>query len=240
MPLAQAIGFAVVVLGSIALGAKIIHDSCQPQQEFARPQSKERKRNWSPERSNHSKSRKVFNTTTHPTQAGSLPHYRMRSNPKGIGVIINNESFETLPNRTGTEADGKNLTELYNFLGFFTNGYHFKNKTKAEMRRILIGIAEMDHTNMDCLMVAILTHGGNGDMLYGSCGRGLCANDLYDIFSGENCSSLVGKPKVFVIQACRGSYYNKAVNYKGDHEADLVEDTTDMDNSCKLPNKTDF
>ena len=56
-----------------------------------------------------------------------------------------------------------------------------------------------------CLMVFILTHGsGNGELL----GRDLTTVPLVklsEVFSSEHCSGLTGKPKIFFIQACRGS-----------------------------------
>lgn len=60
----------------------------------------------------------------------------------------------------------------------------------------------MNHSKNDCIVVIILTHGNN---------EGLYARDeLYNInqvtsmFTDAACPSLKGKPKLFLIQACRG------------------------------------
>ena len=60
----------------------------------------------------------------------------------------------------------------------------------------------MDHSNNDCILVVILTHGD---------GRKLCSKDssysletLTNYFTGDRCPSLAEKPKLFVIQACQG------------------------------------
>ena len=61
----------------------------------------------------------------------------------------------------------------------------------------LVGLE--DHTNRDCLMVVILTHGDEDHFLR--------AKDIYyhlrsvmRHFSDEECPTLKGKPKLFIIQ----------------------------------------
>jgi len=50
----------------------------------------------------------------------------------------------------------------------------------------------------DCFMCAILTHGEEG-IVYGVDGK-LETKLLIEPFKGNNCKSLVGKPKIFIIQ----------------------------------------
>lgn len=54
------------------------------------------------------------------------------------------------------------------------------------------------HSLSDCLLVAVLTHGANGE---------LCAYDdtykyekLWNNFTADRCPSLAGKPKIFIVQ----------------------------------------
>lgn len=56
----------------------------------------------------------------------------------------------------------------------------------------------LDHSDADCLVVVVMTHGDNGT---------LHARDhqyppdmLWKSFTGINCPSLAGKPKLFFIQ----------------------------------------
>ena len=71
-------------------------------------------------------------------------------------------------------------------------------------------VAEMNHINYDCLIVTILTHGDYGDVLYGT-SEGITIQEVIETFSSKRWTTLIGKPKIFIIQACRGRTYNQAV-----------------------------
>ena len=150
--------------------------------------------------------------------------YQMKSKPHGICIIINNENFKTLlKSRSGTNKDAHNLQNLFNYLGFVTQCHN--NKTHIEMRQILNDVASMDHSKYDCLMVAILTHGDYGDLLYGTSGQGIMIQEVIETFSGRRCPALIGKPKIFIIQACRGTRHNQVVwlNDTNDDECDMTD-----------------
>ena len=40
--------------------------------------------------------------------------------------------------------------------------------------------------------------------------------EVIETFSGTRCPSLIGKPKIFIIQACRGRRYNQTVQSSND------------------------
>jgi len=70
---------------------------------------------------------------------------------------------------------------------------------------IIFSVAKEDHSDADCLLVTVLTHGVNSN--------GLNAYDFsYDVeelwlpFTGNECLSLAGKPKIFIIQV-GGSFF---------------------------------
>lgn len=48
-----------------------------------------------------------------------------------------------------------------------------------------------------------MTHGTRNDKVYAK-DLQFCTQDLLTPFIGENCKNLIGKPKLFFIQACRG------------------------------------
>ena len=151
-----------------------------------------------------------------------LPCYQMKSHPQGIGVIINNKKFRGhLNNREGTDIDASALLRLFTHLGFYT--YRFNDLTAGQMRDILTTVSKIDHKNYDCLLVAILTHGTKGK-LYGIDCKSIPVESLTTLFYGDQCPSLVGKPKIFILQACRGKKRDRGVPY----------DTTDGDYDKKL------
>ena len=55
-----------------------------------------------------------------------------------------------------------------------------------------------------CVVVIILSHGCNEE-IEGSDNRMVALKDLTNYLSDANCRPLRGKPKVFIVQACRGS-----------------------------------
>ena len=143
-----------------------------------------------------------------PHARSTQPTYKMKSKPCGIAVVISNEKFKgKLESRSGSAVNAHNLCNLFNYLGFDIQ--HHDNKTHTEMRHILSEVAAMNHDKYDCLMVAILTHGDYGDVLYGTTGGGIMIQEVIETFSGTRCPSLIGKPKIFIIQACRGRRHNQ-------------------------------
>ena len=60
-----------------------------------------------------------------------------------------------------------------------------------------------DHTNYNCFVCIVLSHGNHG-VIYGVDGKTIPVLELRDAVVC-NCRTLVGKPKLFFIQACQGS-----------------------------------
>ena len=138
----------------------------------------------------------------------------------------------SLESRSGSSIAANKLWDLFNYLGFVTQCHN--NKTHIEMRRILNDIAAMDHAKYDCLMVAILTHGDYGDLLYGTTGQGIVIQEVIETLSGRRCPTLIGKPKIFIIQACRGRRYNQVVRLN-----DNSNETIDLGTNVH-PNISDY
>ena len=64
---------------------------------------------------------------------------------------------------------------------------------------IILSVAKEDHSDADCLLVTVLTHGEASGLL--------AAYDCYYRFmelclhfTADQCTSLAGKPKIFIIQ----------------------------------------
>lgn len=131
------------------------------------------------------------------------PAYLMTHSQRGVAVIINNEEFEPkleLSKRTGSSKDEEALQKTFNFLGF-KEIITEKNLTAKKMSDLLTAVAnrtELQH--MDGIVIAMLSH-GDSDGIFGK-DEHMPFSEIFAPF--RNSISLAGKPKVFVIQACRG------------------------------------
>ncbi|KAG7260978.1 hypothetical protein CRUP_016925 [Coryphaenoides rupestris] len=69
--------------------------------------------------------------------------------------------------------------------------------------------AEADHLHADCFACVFLSHGDN-DEVYAYDGK-ITIQEITALFKGDKCRSLVGKPKIFILQACRGNQHDLPV-----------------------------
>ncbi|XP_021256512.1 caspase-8-like [Numida meleagris] len=151
-----------------------------------------------------------------------MESYKMENNPHGYCVILNNYRFQN-PDETreGTVEDGKALKRVFKWLQFDTIEY-----MDLEAKQMLAKVKEYskkDHSNMDCFVCFILSH-GEKDKIKGVDRELVNIKDLLSCFSGSNCPSLAGKPKLFFIQACQGSAGHPAVTVKEDCSGNLQTD----------------
>ena len=126
-------------------------------------------------------------------------HYKMDHPKRGTALIINQGTFDDnlgLVARNGTVKDGRDLEGSLKEYGFDVDIQ--LDKTKIELLETIRDIAKKDHSNADCLLVVVMTHGRKGEELF--------ARDsyyqfqmLWKAFSSTNCPSLAGKPKIFMV-----------------------------------------
>ena len=74
-------------------------------------------------------------------------------------------------------------------------------------------VSQRDHSDNDCLFVCKMTHGKQDGKVFAADGE-FMVQDLWENFVGNKCQSLIGKPKLFFIQACRGSMTDPGILYK--------------------------
>ena len=61
------------------------------------------------------------------------------------------------------------------------------------------------HNSSDAFVLVAMGHGGSGKSLYLSDGELIDLEEmLVNPFDGDNWSDMIGKPKVFLFQCCRG------------------------------------
>ncbi|XP_031843392.1 caspase-1-like isoform X2 [Nomia melanderi] len=140
--------------------------------------------------------------------------YHMKHKRRGVALIFNHINFKKMASRKGSIKDSKDLTQTLNRLGFEIREY--VDPTVQTISSILKVTAAEDHTDADCLVVVTMSHGESG-LLY-SADNVYPVDMLWAHFTGDRCSTLVGKPKLFFIQACRGSKLENGVQVM--HETD--------------------
>ncbi|CAM4633296.1 caspase-8 [Caretta caretta] len=148
--------------------------------------------------------------------------YRMDNNPHGYCVILNNSDFKNPDEtRTGTDKDAEALKQVFEWLQFET--IEHRNLEAKEIHETIKKYSKKDHSNMDCFICCLLSHGEKGKV-YGIDWNSAAVKDLVSCFTGTECPSLAGKPKLFFIQACQGKTGQKSILVEEDSSRQLETD----------------
>ena len=161
----------------------------------------------------------------HPSRPTNEKYYDTSHRIIGLAIIFNQRKFKQEKERRGTDKDANDLKEVLGGLGFTVKVYDdltvskiketlalgkfklyasFQIKHKNLITKITILVSRQNHSDNDCLLITIMTHGERDGKIQAS-DETFLVQDLYFPFIGHSCESLIGKPKLFFIQACRGS-----------------------------------
>ncbi|XP_073329680.1 caspase-8 [Pagrus major] len=181
---------------------------------------------------------------TSPTSVTStdLGTYPMTAAKRGICLIINNYDFtkskkKKLSKREGTMVDLECVRKVFSWLHFEIETH--QDCTGEKMLSVMQDLGSRDHSQMDCLVCVILSHGNEGGV-YGVDGDTVNIRELMEPFSGQYCSSLIQKPKMFFIQACQGTKEQTPVylDSDGPTRGPVHRDAFEMKDS--MPSVADF
>ncbi|KTG29915.1 hypothetical protein cypCar_00006836 [Cyprinus carpio] len=155
--------------------------------------------------------------------------FRYSLNYPSIGhcIIINNKNFDRstgMNQRNGTDVDAGNVMNVFGKLGYTVKVYN--DQTVAQIKQVLTAVARGDHSHCASLVCVLLSHGDEG-VFFGT-DTSVELKQLTSLFRGDRCPSLVGKPKLFFIQACRGT------------ELDPGVETDSADKPIRIPVEADF
>ncbi|KAB0792625.1 hypothetical protein PPYR_14584 [Photinus pyralis] len=141
-----------------------------------------------------------------------MNHYR-----RGHAIIFSHIQFDgDLAKREGASKDAKDLEEVLVALKFNVKVYTdlkygaiYEVITTCKYTSPMVSddvvvfvVSQSDHSDVDCLLVAVLSHGDRGKVYARD--HQYPPDFLWKSFSGDKCPSLAGKPKLFFVQACRG------------------------------------
>uniref|UniRef100_W5KSH7 Caspase-6 n=1 Tax=Astyanax mexicanus TaxID=7994 RepID=W5KSH7_ASTMX len=158
--------------------------------------------------------------------------YKMDHKRRGLALIFNQQNFSH-------ELDmrhvlGQLQTRLTSLKGFEVKGYD-NLKKKDMLQKIRKGTA--NHADADCFVCVFLSHGENGHVY--AFDDKIDIKEVTSLFRGDKCRSLVGKPKIFIFQACRGKDREIGVTpmTADDSDTEVVEDAAMI---YTLPAGADF
>ncbi|KAH9499434.1 Cell death protein 3 [Bulinus truncatus] len=151
--------------------------------------------------------KKIYEYSLQPK--GQTEYYTMKSTKKGKVLVINNEKFEELASRNGSSKDRSSIDKVFQSMNF--DVIVKNNLTSQKMKELLDNESKVDFSGIDCYVLIVLSHGHDG-VIFGTDGRTdeetnksiNCVEIKY--VRDKICSniSLIGKPKIFFIQACQG------------------------------------
>ncbi|XP_014664600.1 PREDICTED: uncharacterized protein LOC106806933 isoform X2 [Priapulus caudatus] len=126
--------------------------------------------------------------------------YKNNSTPRGYCLIINNEKFKDPEKfRKGSQKDVETLRQLFKDLGYemWDTQANTSNLTAKEIKDVVQTFAASDkHKNVDSSIVAILSHGGAEDVIFGADGEELSfANDILHRFEGTDVAGGNDQPE---------------------------------------------
>ncbi|XP_055693561.1 caspase-1-like [Lutzomyia longipalpis] len=139
--------------------------------------------------------------------AADSEYYDMTNKKRGVALILNHREFKRMPTRLGTNKDRDRMEEVFKKLEFETRVFNDLNR--KDLRNLLEKVSQEDHTDYDCLVVVVMTHGETG-YLY-ALDDSYKIDELWHEFTGNKCKSLIGKPKLFFVNACRGERLDHGV-----------------------------
>ncbi|XP_013416458.1 caspase-3-like [Lingula anatina] len=120
---------------------------------------------------------------------------------KGRALIILNIKME------GHDILRTNLTRLLKKLGYKVD--HKKNLKAEKIKEVLRTEAQnVEHGDAESFICIFIGY-GKGGILTGKDGKTICLSEVTCFFNGQNCASLVNKPKLFFAQTCVDYETNK-------------------------------
>uniref|UniRef100_A0A0N5AI38 CASPASE_P20 domain-containing protein n=1 Tax=Syphacia muris TaxID=451379 RepID=A0A0N5AI38_9BILA len=160
--------------------------------------------------------------------------YRNFSTPRGLALIINNRNFTQMAERVGTDIDEHNLKNLFTQLGyrisvvkdltakvvvasafFFVVHFLCCQNREEMLQAIQVFSKRSEHKLLDSCIVSVLTHGEHNE-IFGIDDVPVSVHEFMSSLNALNCPALAHKPKIFILQACRGQRYDPGIHVNED------------------------
>lgn len=98
--------------------------------------------------------------------------------------------------------------------------------------------SEYEHEDCDAFVLCILSHGDTENIRHP---EGCTPfEEIFEPFSGENCRTLLGKPKMFFIQACQGDKLDERIPVLYETDSGSGNGETQKKGIFRYPSQADF
>ncbi|XP_070971211.1 caspase-14-like isoform X1 [Oncorhynchus clarkii lewisi] len=138
--------------------------------------------------------------------------YDMSGQRRALLLIVRDKE-KMKSNRCGFDVDRQTMEKFFEGFGF---QYHsVLDETAQEMKEEVINFRNSINSssgNISCVFVVTSSH-GRRDGIIGADKKTLAVKDIIEPFGDELCPKTKGKPKVFIIDACRGSNHDTGVHF---------------------------
>lgn len=141
--------------------------------------------------------------------------YKMNHTSRGrVAIFVHQFYTKKEMKREGAEIDVSRLLTSLPKLGFLVKDISiYRDYTVEKIKKTLknrkslyklrdthyfLLVSEEDHSNKDCFLLIVLTHGSSQDIVHAH-DHSYSIEELWAPFFGNRCKSLVGKPKFFFI-----------------------------------------
>ena len=141
--------------------------------------------------------------------------YPISGKPRGIGLVIVNSFRDTDIARAGAEFEKENLSQLFKLMGLEVRECF--ELTRDEIVDVLCNLAKEPRLKADTILaIAISSHGCEDGLLginveerlknreYTGTDDCISPNQIKTILNGINCPLLAKKPKLILLNGCRG------------------------------------
>jgi hypothetical protein len=141
-------------------------------------------------------------------EGSAVPTYQTHSKKRGEVLIINNIMFEDKGYRQGAKVDHARLEKMFKEMGFRVTVERDLKKSTMESK-VKSFSKRSSLFSADISIVIVMSHGTRNETLggtevFGIDEKGILVEDLLHNFTEANCKAMVGKPKIFIFQCCRG------------------------------------
>ncbi|RVE64942.1 hypothetical protein OJAV_G00130530 [Oryzias javanicus] len=132
-------------------------------------------------------------------------------------MITNIKFYNQKMNRSGADKDVENMEKLLSKLGYKVEKH--TNLTGREINEAFISFSKHPKLQQtDSVIVVLMSHGKLGAVL-GVDEDSFPVSNIYEHLGTEKCPALLDKPKIIIIQACRGDQRGSVLVSDGENQA---------------------